>query len=468
MRENRKQSRSGIALTWLFAGMIVLMMCLIGTRLVTSKLLVQRLGVENEWTDFVLGWSDLRSLPRKEQEKDKEAEVEYVDIDWATLYPFEESEEEPELPEQSRLQEALSIAERLKEKVVFIENIVKTYATDRLPGYYQMSEASYWYEDAIKWNFVSYNEYNGIIELEENYYVGLIGKQDLSECAESVISFADFCRENGSDFLFIETPGKISKYEDTEISGTLDFSNQNADDFLAKLTDAGISVFDLRESIRQSGKAHHSFFYQTDHHWKAETGLWASKLILGRLSEEFGVETHPNILSLESFDAAVYPNWFLGTQGKKATLAQAVPEDITLFYPKADSNLHYVIPDLGIDIIGDFSITYDMDAINEIDYYGKSPYAAYNHLDHPVIEIENGLISNDKRVLIIHDSYFDCVIPFLSLDIKNIDSLDLRHFTGSVEKYVEEKKPDIVIVSYNCTCESTIDWTTHKSEFDFR
>ena len=113
------------------------------------------------------------------------------------------------------------------------------------------------------------------------------------------------------------------------------------------------------------------------------------------------------------------------------------------FIPKVESKLHYVIPNLGIDEVGDFSVTYDMTCVDEIDYYRKSPYSAYNHADQPVIEIENELADSGESVLIIHDSYYNCVIPFLSLDIKDVISLDVRHFTGSVEKYIMEEKPDL-------------------------
>lgn len=479
----QKKSKTGSILTWICIGIMLLMLCAIGLRLATSKILTQRLGISNRFTDFVLSWDDLEA--ENEAEETESSTTSYVAIDWEELYPFDEDQLMPEqtehtitdcyhgdfvsdqlMPEQP---EHTTRLEKLKEIVQSVENNVETYDTDFLPGYKQIAETANRYEQLVGWNFVSYTEYNGIIELEDNYFVGLTGKNDVLECAESVISFAGFCRENGADFLYIASPGKISKYEDTDISGTLDFSNQNSDEFLAQLSAAGVSTFDLREPIRESGQPHHSFFYQTDHHWKAETGLWASKLILERLSDEFGMDTHPEVLNPENFDAVIYPDWFLGSQGKKATLARAVPEDITLLYPKAESKLHYVIPNLGIDEIGDFSVTYDMTCVDEIDYYEKNPYGAYNHADQPVIKIENELVESDESVLFIHNSFDNCVIPFLSLDIKNIESLDLRHFTGSVEKFVMEKKPDVVIVDYGCgSVGQAIDWTTHNSKFDFR
>ena len=462
MRKNRKQSRSGIALTWLFVGTIVLMMCLISTRLVTSKLLVQRLGVENEWTDFVLFWSDLRRSPRKEQKEHKETETEYVDIDWATLYPFEGGE-------AAEQQESAWVTEKLRKKIFSMEDNIGKYATDLLFGYRQMTEAANRYESAIRWNYASCEEYNAVMELEDGYFAGVTKKKDVTECAESTITLANFCKSEGIDFLYVETPCKISKFEDTDISGSIDFSNQNADDFLAQLNDAGIETFDLRIPMRETGLPHHSFFYNTDHHWKAETGLWASKLLLEELSDRFGLQTDPELLNESNFDKVIYPDWFLGSQGKKVTLERTVPDDFTMIYPKFETRLHYAIPNLGIDETGDFSITYDMSQVDKIDYYGKSPYSTYNYADRPVIEIENEQKDKSGKTLIIHNSFSNCVIPFLALDIKNVDALDLRHFTGSVENYIKGHKPDVVIVIYHCGVEGQeIDWTSHTSVFDFR
>jgi hypothetical protein len=110
-----------------------------------------------------------------------------------------------------------------------------------------------------------------------------------------------------------------------------------------------------------------------------------------------------------------------------------------------------------------------MTQVEECDYYNKNPYAACNYGDQPLIQIENQQASDDHKILIIHDSFCDSVISCLALAEKNVDSLDLRHFTGSVKTYIEESMPEIVIVMYNAgSAAGEIDYSTHKDEFDFR
>jgi len=46
--------------------------------------------------------------------------------------------------------------------------------------------------------------------------------------------------------------------------------------------------------------------------------------------------------------------------------------------------------------------------------------------------------------------------------------LDLRHFTGSVETFILDTKPDAVIVMYPPDNVHEINWETHEDTFDFR
>lgn len=79
------------------------------------------------------------------------------------------------------------------------------------------------------------------------------------------------------------------------------------------------------------------------------------------------------------------------------------------------------------------------------------------------------MLPNNGKILLIHDSFGDCVISFLALGVKYGEALDLRHFTGSVQEYIKQTEPDVVLVLYipNVIPES-IDWTTHGDLFDFR
>ncbi|MBQ7578012.1 MAG: hypothetical protein IJT21_07100 [Synergistaceae bacterium] len=252
----------------------------------------------------------------------------------------------------------------------------------------------------------------------------------------------------------------------------LDFSNQNADRFLTLLDNYGVKYYDLRKNLHDQGMNHHEAFFRTDHHWKPESGLWAAGETLKILRDNYNWPVNPEILNPENFDYVIYRNWFLGSQGKKIKLVRTKPDDISLIYPKFETSFIYEIPTSAINKTGDFAIIYSMESIQTHDYYNLNSYAAYDYADQPLIKFTNLLTSCDKKLLVIHESFANCVLPFLALDIKNVAEIDLRHFTGSLRNYITSERPDIVIIMYYATVpgrSSKPDASkTDKKFFDFK
>ncbi len=460
----QKRKKADIILAVVCVAFLMFMMATIVIRCFTSKIIVQKLGVTNRFTDIV--FCDNNTKGTANGKKDNSVK-QVADINGADSQPFnEEATEKDKISEHKQIIFS-KYSQKIKDKTEKLKVPAEAYATEKLFGYQMMTAFSKSYESLLRWNFTPFEEYNNFVKIGNNYFYGIVAEKDVSSAANSTIEFSRYCRTENIDFLYVQMPSKISKYEDKNISGVTDFSNQNADAFLKKLKKADVKTFDLREEIHKEGLIHHSLFFETDHHWKGETGLWAAGKILEKM-KSLKYNTNPKLLLPEKFDYVVYKDWFLGSQGKKATLAKATPEDISLIYPKDKTQFHYVIPNMGIDKTGDFSITYMMDYINEKDYMGANPYAAFNHADQPLIKIENELTENDNKVLIIHNSYANCVIPFMALGIKNVDSIDLRYFNDSVKAYVKESKPDIVIVTYPCDQPGPVDYSAHTSAFDFR
>ena len=191
---------------------------------------------------------------------------------------------------------------------------------------------------------------------------------------------------------------------------------------------------------------HHEAFFITDHHWKPETGLWAAREILKFLRDDYKWPVNPEILNPENFDYVIYRDWFLGSYGRKVTLVRADPEDFTMIYPKFNTLLHLETP--YVNISGDFSSTYDMELVRKKDYYNFAPTNLYFHGRRPIMKIENLLADNDKKLMLVFDSFSMYVLPFLALDIRHIEAVDLRQFNGSLETYIKRNKPDAIILIY--------------------
>lgn len=456
-----KKNLTEHALVWLCVGFLLLMLCAVGVRAFAGHVLVEGMGIQNRFTELVLSGTD--AAPDRQEDA---AAGEEIAIDWAEQYPFGEGEEAPASGKESK-----SPLEKYQKWVSTFKDDREADATELLPGYDRMTDAANRYERGLGWNYASYMEYNNVVTLENGYLAAFAREKDITEAFQSVTELDDWCKGLDIPFLYVQTPCKICKAEDAALSGTVDFSNQNADDLISRLNGVGIPTYDLREEMHRAGLNHHDSFYRTDHHWTGETAFWASGRILEHLRKSYGMETDPEILSRESFIEKTYPAWFLGSQGKKVTLAQTEPEDFTLLYPNFETRLRYTVPTRGLDVTGDFSVTYAMEHMEhtcEQDYYDKSPYHVYNNGDTALIQVENELISDNGKVLLIHDSFTDPMISFLSLGIKHLDAIDLRHFTGSLQTYIKETRPDLVLLIYNPNQIDPVDWTGHTSTFDFR
>ena len=369
-----------------------------------------------------------------------------VSVDWEKRYPFSDGSTHIVTPAPQELSTFDYVKQSLEE-----------YTSKYLEGYHRIVEAERMYEELINWNVAPIGGYNTVVKADDGSLIALVMSKDVSHDAGAMRDFKAFCRENGTELLYMNLPLNVCKSEDAGINGVFDYINPNADRFLAMLKDYGVKYYDFREILHEDGMNHHASFFRTDHHWKPETGLWAAKHVLQIFRDDYGWNVDPEILNPENFNYTVYPEWFLGSRGKKVTLSRTTPDDIALIYPKFDNLIHWEVPAAGLDVSGDLSVIYEMRHIEPKDYYRQNPYAAYKYADQPLGRIHNLRNDDGKRVLFIHASLSNCVVPFVALGIEYTDEIDLRHFTGSVETFIQTEKPDIVIVVYNSEVPGTDD-----------
>ncbi|GHT96738.1 hypothetical protein FACS1894141_7210 [Spirochaetia bacterium] len=221
----------------------------------------------------------------------------------------------------------------------------------------------------------------------------------------------------------------------------------------------------MRENIRQENRDHHRLFYKTDHHWKAETGLWAAGIIAQYLNANNGFNIDVGLFDPERYRYDVYEGSNLGSLGRKVTLIRAHADDGVLIYPEFDTDLSMLTLAGNIERQGTFGVTYKNKPIHKPNYY-TSFYDWEYSIGNEVIH--NNLLHDGKKILFIMDSFFKTVTPFLALGVENIAAIDLRGFTGSLKTYIKQNKPDMVIVMYNPSIIKTPDYTVHTSMFDFR
>lgn len=343
--------------------------------------------------------------------------------------------------------------------------------TKYIAGNMKMIELSKKYDNFIGWQLTAPDEYNGVRDIGDGYFARFSSPIDTSTPAREIIELSSWCEQHGIHFLYVQAPGVINENDDVNISGVLDFSNQNANELLAKLTDNNVNVLDLRTELalqaKKDNKSWREYFYPTDHHWKVDTGLWASGKIAQHVSKICDLDIDLSLYDKNRYHKEIFEKWFLGSAGKKVTLMRAEPDDFELWCPDFATNFEIEIPTLKLHEKGDFKVFIDMSSIYPKNYYNANPYAAYSYGDTPVI-IGKNLDINKGKILLIRDSFSEVIIPFLNLSYSEVRALDLRKFNGSVKKYIESYKPDIVVVEYYVNSIKEVEYKSYSNEFDFR
>lgn len=358
----------------------------------------------------------------------------------------------------------LSLVGKYKKIYSTVKTSIENNTSENLSNYEKLVEYSYIYNKALKYNLYTNSE-ESTVNLGNNYFSYIYSEKDVDYFVDGINKFSNYLNDKNINLLYVQIPFKISS--DLNLSPVYnDSTDKTVDKFLNNIND-NIDHIDLRKNIKEDKLNNLSLFFETDHHWLPETGLWATNIISNYINEKYNLNLMISNLDSDKYNYKKYRNLFLGTAGRHVSLANAELEDFTLITPKFETKLHITINNLGINKIGTYDETLiDWSKLEYGDYYNISPYTAYMYGDQPLIEIHNELVNNNKKILLIKDSFAEVVSPFLSLECEYLSILDLRYYNNSFKKYIEEYKPDIVIVMYNGSMISGI-LNEHKVLWNF-
>lgn len=304
---------------------------------------------------------------------------------------------------------------------------------------------------------------NDTVILDNGYLSYKFGEKDVSAKGQAVADLRDYLQSKGIEFTYISVPYKNSPYDDEIPYGLYDYGNQNQEAMDEILKANSIDRLDLIQALHEEkGDDWYDAFFVTDHHWKPETGFWAYTEIAQYLSERYGYKLDERSMDFSNYDVDVYKDWFLGSQGKKTGRYVAGLDDVSIIYPKWDTEMSVEIPTAKETREGTFKqAVFDKRSLKK-DYYNVSTYTAYlgNMLDLCIQKNESAV--NDARLLVVKDSFDISVTPYLSFMFNQVDVIDLRYYEGETLKdYIDRTKPDIVIMPYSSSVFGS------KGVFDF-
>lgn len=280
-------------------------------------------------------------------------------------------------------------------------------------------------------------EMNGVIKLENGYLLTAYDYQEdekLRRNAGKVIQLKQYLDERGIAFLYVIPPYTSCKYDTQLPAGFQDYGNDNLDRFAGMLEAGGVELLDIRKTMQEDDVDHYDMMYKTDHHWTTKAGFYAFTKINSLLMQKLGCEVDPKVLDFSNYSVTTYPGWHLGSRGQRTGAHFAGIDDFDLILPEFETHVSNGSEE-GVfeDIVISKKALDNKDQTSRYTYDNVLGKSFSNNF-------ANNQALNDKRILMVTDSYGKAVNPFLILSYGEVHNGDADYQT------IHAYNPDAVVV----------------------
>lgn len=291
-----------------------------------------------------------------------------------------------------------------------------------------------------------------MLTLNSGHLFDLQNYVSMEPAVENIVEMRDTIPE-GVPFLFVyEHPTIYSPTQMPEGYDVLDYSDEIGREIVERIDQTGIEMLDSRDILPASGLELSEYLMYTDQHWATRASLIMAQSIAATLSERTGVDLHPEKLDIDQFETQTFPKLFLGKYGQRVGTFNIDPDDITIYWPKYETNIRRYTNYLGdiTEIEGAFR-----DSVIRWKYLEPDEGKTYNikaYFDYGLTEnydIYHNEDGADCTILLLKDSYSASIGSFLSLLANEVYAVDLRRSDLSLEEWIAESHPDAVVLAYS-------------------
>lgn len=290
--------------------------------------------------------------------------------------------------------------------------------------------------------------HNNIVVLKNNMLNGYSKskKGDVKYSINSITKFDNWLKEKNISFVQVVAPYKVTTSKDNLPDGIEDYVNDEVDDFVTELSKNGVHTIDLRQLMSTNIDEVNKYFYRTDHHWNTD----AAFLAFGKIMKE--INLGDRYTGKDVWERNEIKDWFLGSQGKRVGAWFTGTDSLVYYMPRFDTKMSCIVPHHKNIFKGDFvKANIRRQYIEKKNYFGYNAYCVYIGGDYPLTQHRNSRATNDKRLLILKDSFTLPLQSFLSTEFSEIDVIDPRHYhASSIAEYIMWTRPDLVIKINSC------------------
>lgn len=307
------------------------------------------------------------------------------------------------------------------------ESKIDDYVDDQIPGRDQFIKVK-----AAADETVGVLENNGVYRGKDGYLMENLtvpNPKNLTETEEALQKFSRSHSKLKMHFMLIPNAGNVLSEHLPKTVRMAD-QNQQMDDFFQAITGYGIKPVDVREAFRKE-KNDVQLYYRTDHHWTSDGAYLAYENSIRALTGD----------KPKDFGSKVVKEDFQGTLYSKSGFNNGQNDIIKLYQPtgkQAEKSVIYYT-----DTQKKTTAFYNLKNLKK-----KDAYTVFGGSNHPMYTVETP-VANQKRLLLIKDSYANSFVPFLTQHYREIVVVDPRYYFENLEDLIQSEKITDVLFLYN-------------------
>ena len=297
---------------------------------------------------------------------------------------------------------------------------LESYMADHMPGRDFYVGLGAYYD-----RFLGQQYTKDILLAENNRLVEQPVVWDPEQVNKNIKYINRFAQTLGQNVDFILVPSAGFILEDTIQGIHDDYTDDTIIDGIYDLAGEGVRCMDLL-ALYQNANNKDSIYYRTDHHWTSYGAFMAYRAYMQCLNRDYRAQENFHIQTHSGFRGSTY---------SRSALWLTPAEDIQLWY---GSDLTVTTND------GTHAGAFYLDRLRDADMY-----TVFLNGNQPIVRITNPTNAGRGKILVIRDSYANCIGPMLAESYEEVVMVDLRYYKTPISTLVAQEGFDNILVMYS-------------------
>ena len=264
--------------------------------------------------------------------------------------------------------------------------------------------------------------------LFEKFEYGEEEKEKVKNNASAISNFAETMQEIDIPTYFVLVPNSIYINSD-KLPESVEVPNQEDIINTVYSNIKNTKNINVTSALKEENKTK-PLYFRTDHHINSD-GAYV-------VYREFCNTANIQPVQIENFNKITVTNDFLGTFDSKAQLINQTPDEIFVYENEINTNIE--------EAVYDKETTKSI--FNEEFLTGKDKYSYFLNGNNSKAIIKTK-VDNNKKLLVIKDSYAHIMSQFLCENYSEVHFLDPRYTNFDYKEYVQENGITDVLFLYN-------------------